>query len=82
MTNYKKVNLLWTGGWDSTFRLLQLIEENVQIQLFYFIDEKRKSTNIEIERMKKILKYIKGKKDFRAIVKDINYINVKDIKKI
>jgi hypothetical protein len=30
-TNFEIINLFWTGGWDSTFRLLQII----------FIEKKR-----------------------------------------
>ena len=74
------VNLLWTGGWDSTFRLLQLSEKEIEINIFYFIDKKRKSTSIEIERMQKILEEIKKLKNSRAKIGDINYIEVDIIK--
>jgi len=48
-------NLLWTGGWDSTFRLLQLLLIKKQIvQPYYIIDENRKSTSKEIETIRKI----------------------------
>lgn len=46
------VNLLWTGGWDSTFRLLQLtIGECKVTQPFYLMDPKRRSTRQEIRVM-------------------------------
>jgi len=45
----KPVNLLWTGGWDSTYRILQLLlSEKKQVQTHYIIDEPRNSAGIEI----------------------------------
>jgi 7-cyano-7-deazaguanine synthase in queuosine biosynthesis len=49
------VNLLWTGGWDSTFRLLQLLWlQHRRVQPVYLIDPGRRSTAVEIETMQKI----------------------------
>ena len=49
------IHLLWTGGWDSTFRLLQilLIEKNA-VKPFYLIDRKRKSLAKELMSMSEI----------------------------
>ena len=66
-------NLFWTGGFDSTFRLLQLVNESSVhcINLFYISlvidnletsDIRRKSTDYEIETMYQILKNIDIKK--------------------
>lgn len=46
------VDLLWTGGWDSTFRLLQatLIDERT-VQPHYVIDHKRRSVQCEVAAM-------------------------------
>jgi hypothetical protein len=50
------VNLCWTGGWDSTFRLLQLVlVEKKQVQPFYMIDPKRQSLRNEINARRKII---------------------------
>ncbi len=49
------VNMLWTGGWDSTFRLLQLIlDTRATIQPVYVIDTERLSSLIEIQTMDRI----------------------------
>jgi hypothetical protein len=49
------VQLLWTGGWDSTFRLLHLtIGEGKIVQPFYLIDVQRLSTGQEIRTMRQI----------------------------
>jgi hypothetical protein len=52
----RKINkLLWTGGWDSTFRLLDLILiKNQIVQPYYTIDEDRPSTGNELKAMKSI----------------------------
>jgi hypothetical protein len=50
------VHLLWTGGWDSTFRLLSLISQHsCCIQPYYVINrQKRRSWPVEIETMHKV----------------------------
>jgi hypothetical protein len=46
------VPLLWTGGWDSTFRLLQLCHDTrARIQPIYLQSEKRASTKREMRVM-------------------------------
>lgn len=41
-------NLLWTAGWDSTFRLLDLtVRQGRRVQPFYIVDEGRRSTALE-----------------------------------
>jgi hypothetical protein len=52
---YKKTNLLWTGGWDSTYRLLQLLlKESRSVQPYYIHINSRKSRLKEIETMQLI----------------------------
>lgn len=47
--------MLWTSGWDSTFRLADLILIKKQtVQPYYIIDEKRESNLIEQNRMEEI----------------------------
>jgi hypothetical protein len=49
------VNLLWTSGWDSTFRLLQLLHEtDAVIQPWYVVFEERISTGFELQSMEQI----------------------------
>ncbi len=81
MNNYEKhINLLWTGGLDSTFRLLQLISCDVDIQPYYVINPGRNSTLYEIKAMgnirEKILKYYPHTK-YR--LKRTIYLSVNDI---
>lgn len=47
-------HLLWTGGWDSTFRLLQLlVDEQKQVQPYYIVAA-QKSTGKEVDTMIRI----------------------------
>ena len=49
------VHLFWTGGWDSTFRLLELLlTQQRVVQTYYVIDPGRRSTPQELEAMEKI----------------------------
>ena len=49
------VNLLWTGGWDSTFRLLQLLLlHRVPVVPHYLQDATRASTQTELQTMARI----------------------------
>ena len=53
--NQNVINLLWTGGWDSTFRLLQLIlMEKKKVQPYYIMDPDRSSLGYELRAMQKI----------------------------
>lgn len=55
MAKKEAVLLLWTGGWDSTFRLLQLLHDtDADVQPLYLVDEGRGSTPREIETMRTI----------------------------
>ena len=48
-------NVLWTGGWDSTFRVLQTaICEGTVVQPHYVIDHKRQSLQCELAAMASI----------------------------
>jgi len=49
------VNLLWTGGWDSTYQLLQLLLiQRCPVMPFYLVDEGRPSRTVEIQTMDRI----------------------------
>ncbi len=49
------VNLFWTGGWDSTFRLLQLLLlEKKKVQPHYIVDFTRYGTGAEFYAMNRI----------------------------
>jgi len=55
MEDSSPVELLWTGGWDSTFRLLTLLlDHRVAVQPTYVADPTRSSSPIEQRTMTRI----------------------------
>ena len=57
--DHAPVNLLWTGGWDSTFRLLQLLLlHRVHVIPHYLEDPTRASTPIERQTMARISEHL------------------------
>lgn len=58
-TNNKSINLLWTGGLDSSFRLLELLLiQKKSVQPYYVYDRRRSSMSMELKAMEKIRELI------------------------
>jgi len=56
-----EINVLWTGGWDSTYRVLELLLiENQTVRPYYIVDPERKSIANEILAMTNIRYRIKA----------------------
>jgi len=56
------VDLLWTGGWDSTYRLLDLaVVKRRPVQPWYLVDEERVSTPFELKAMQRILRALEAR---------------------
>lgn len=68
------VSLLWTGGWDSTFRLLQLATQPVSIQPIYVINSDRPSASYEQAAMKRIISIVRER--FPAQVLDVRHYDI------
>ncbi len=52
----KTVNILWTGGWDSTFRVLSLVSGyDCTLQPYYVLDRQRRSWEIELATIDRII---------------------------
>ena len=66
MGERKVINVLWTGGWDSTFRVVELSRQDVCIQAIYVKDPHRKSSPYEKKAMEKITELIKKKESTKA----------------
>ena len=63
----QKIEVLWSGGWDSTFMLCYLAKicSNAIIQPYY-LDIDRPIRNQEIQAVKKIFTLLKAKTDLKA----------------
>lgn len=81
MENNDKKYLLWTGGWDSTFRLCELSRKNITVQPIYVNDFNRKSRTHETESMCKILGMLKNRSTTVAHILPIITVNLQDIPK-
>lgn len=75
----KTIDVLWTGGWDSTFRIIELSRQKVLVQPIYVIDSNRKSVPYELCAMDKILQILTQKKETVATFLPILKIELNDI---
>ena len=75
------VNLLWTGGWDSTFQLLRLlIIDKCSVTPYYLIDAGRRSTGAEVRAVSNIKKRIlKNYPHTQELFQPIQYFSVEEI---
>ncbi len=81
INNAKITNLFWTGGWDSTFRLLQLLlKKKNPVQPIYVIDSNRKSLALEIKTMKKIKEKVFQNYPFcKELIQTTIYLDAHDL---
>jgi hypothetical protein len=67
---HKEHYILWTSGWDSTFRILQLVlVEKIEVQPIYILDNERKSLNQELKAIENITQKL-----FNQFPESINYL--------
>lgn len=71
------VEVLVTGGFDSTFRLIQLSQCNVDIQLYY-ISDNRKSEKNELIAISKIIDLLKLNKNTCCSFQKLKVISVNE----
>jgi len=76
------VNILWTGGWDSTFRVLDLVLlKNKTVQPYYVKSTGRESVELEVQTMDNIRRMLlEQAPQSGALLLPTIYINVQDIK--
>lgn len=69
----KTVEIFWTGGFDSSFRVCQLSRKPIIIQPYYLSDKRQSEPN-ELVAIKIITKKLRENKNTKAILNDIIYI--------
>ncbi len=62
----KTVNILWTCGFDSSYRMVELSRMNVKIQPYYIYDHTRGSIKYEMRAMKRITDWINRNPNTKA----------------
>lgn len=60
-----KIDLLWTGGLDSTYRMVELSRRSCVVQPHYILND-RKSREKELQAMDTILRLLRNNKNTRA----------------
>lgn len=76
MCNKQTVNLLWTGGWDSTYRLVELSRKFITIQPIYVYGDGRLSEYYERVAMQKILKGLQARTETIATILSTKFIHL------
>ena len=77
----RTINILWTGGLDSTCRVAQLSQMgDLIIQPYYVVDPSRGSIKYEISAMKNIAAIIRNHPKTTAELKDTILVKLNDIK--
>jgi 7-cyano-7-deazaguanine synthase len=72
-------NVLWTGGWDSTYRILYLSRHEVELRPHYIYYENRRSRDIEIKTMEEISKDIQKDPKTKCTLRPLTIIQFKNI---
>jgi hypothetical protein len=77
MEKEKPIYCLWSGGWDSTFRILQLvILEKKEVQPIYVYDKRRKSKNYELHAIRRVLMALLAQfRESYSLVKPVKIIS-------
>ena len=78
-TSLPTVYIFWTGGWDSTYRIVELSRKKVVIKPIYCIDPGRGSTEYEIKAMNSISAALAACEQTLAIIEPVELIRVEDI---
>ncbi len=77
----KEHYILWTSGWDSTFRILQLVlEKKIEVQPIYILDKERKSLNQELKAIENITQKLFDQfPESKNYLKPIWFVNKEEI---
>ena len=78
-SNNRIYRVLWTGGLDSTYRMIELALQDVIVEPVYVVNNGRRSHNIELQAMKTMLELLRDKNRFIAEIRDIKIVNKEDI---
>lgn len=75
--NRPVIEIFWTGGFDSTFRIVQLSRCDVRIQPYYMCDNRKSELN-ELNAIQSITKVLKQHKDTKCEILDLKIIKISD----
>jgi hypothetical protein len=73
----QNINVLWTGGWDSTYRVIQLVRLGKSVNPHYLVDPYRDSTKFEIDTINKISDILN--KRYGGLIKKVKIFDSKKL---
>lgn len=73
----EKIRILWTGGFDSTFRMVQLSRKDVIIEPHY-VSDNRKSEHYELNAIAQITKVLAAKPETRCTILPLVYVPIEE----
>lgn len=79
MQKEDSVRILWTGGWDSTYRMVELSRMPVKIQPVYIVDESRASRDYELKAMQRIVEKLEARPETIATFCSLVLVKKSDI---
>ena len=71
------VEILWTGGFDSTFRVTQLSRRELIIQPYYLSDNRLSESN-ELNAIDEITNLLKNHPSTKCVFRPLEYVNVNE----
>jgi len=77
----RTVDVLWTGGWDSTFRVIQLLFQGDDVKPHYICDPGRASTPLEISAIHRISELLKSKPELAGKLLPVKIVEFSDFEK-
>lgn len=77
----RTINVLWTGGLDSSCRIAELSQYDIIVQPYYMLDKGRKSIKQELKAIKSISRIIRNNPKTRCELKDPIITDINNVKK-
>ena len=74
----RAVDVLWTGGWDSTFRVIQLLSQGNDVKPHYICDPGRASTPLEISAMHRIGDLLQSNSEVKGNLLPVSIVDFSD----
>ena len=73
------ISIFWTGGWDSSYRIVELSRQGVEIRPIYILDPKRESNRRELEAIEIITGMLEERCETTSKFLPLSIVNVDDI---
>lgn len=73
------VRILWTGGWDSTYRMVELSQMQTKVLPIYCFGDDRPSEQYERKAMDSILTALRKRAETKAELLPVKFVRIQDI---